>query len=70
MKANLGSLDRLARIILGAGIFAAGYYYKSWWALVGFLPILTAFVRFCPAYVPFGLNTCGTKAGRPTDSRP
>jgi hypothetical protein len=26
--------------------------------LVGLVPILTAIVRFCPAYLPFGLSTC------------
>jgi hypothetical protein len=61
MKTNIGSIDRVLRILLGLGILGAGYYFKSWWALVGLLPLLTAFVRFCPAYVPFGLNTCGTK---------
>lgn len=61
MKPNIGSTDRVLRILLGAVLLGAGYYFKSWWGLVGLLPLLTAFVRFCPAYVPFGLNTCGTK---------
>jgi hypothetical protein len=24
--------------------------------------ILTSFVSFCPLYLPFGINTCSTKA--------
>jgi len=62
MKTNIGPIDRVIRIIVGIGILGAGYYFKSWWALVGLVPLLTAFVGFCPAYVPFGLNTCGAKS--------
>jgi len=58
MNPNVGSLDRIVRIILGLAILGAGYYYQSWWGLVGLVPILTAIVRFCPAYLPFGLSTC------------
>ena len=61
MKANVGSLDRIVRYILGFAILAAGYYYKSWWGLIGLGPIITATVRFCPAYPLIGLNTCALK---------
>ena len=58
MKANVGFVDRVIRIIAGLAIVGAGYHFKSWWGLVGLMPILTGIVRFCPAYLPFGLNTC------------
>lgn len=61
MKPNVGGIDRILRIILGLGLLGAGFYFKSWWGLVGLLPILTAVVRFCPAYLPLGLNTCPPK---------
>lgn len=61
MKTNVGSIDRILRFIAGLGILGAGYYFKSWWGLVGLGPILTAVFRFCPAYLPFGLSTCGLK---------
>lgn len=60
MKANIGTIDRLT---LGLFILALGYYFQSWWGLIGFGPVLTAVFRFCPAYLPFGLNTCGTDKG-------
>ena len=63
MKANVGSIDRLLRIIAGFAILGAGYYFKSWWGLVGLGPILTAVVRFCPAYPLFGLSTCARQPG-------
>jgi sulfite exporter TauE/SafE len=58
MKPNVGSLDRTLRIIAGLALLGAGLYLKSWWALVGLVPLLTAAFRVCPAYLPFGLNTC------------
>jgi len=58
MKTNVGSIDRVIRLIAGFAILGAGYYFKSWWGLVGIVPLLTATFRFCPAYLPFGLSTC------------
>lgn len=58
MKTNVGSIDRVLRFVVGAAILGVGYYYRSWWSLVGLVPIFTAVFRFCPAYLPFGLNTC------------
>jgi hypothetical protein len=58
MKPNVGSIDRTLRYLLGLALLGAGYYFKSWWGLVGVVPLLTATFRFCPAYVPFGLSTC------------
>jgi len=60
MKTNVGGIDRILRYIVGLALLGAGLYFKSWWGLVGLLPILTATFRFCPAYLPFGLST-----GRP-----
>ena len=58
MKSNVGSIDRILRIIIGLAVLGAGYAFKSWWGLVGLLPLLTATFRLCPAYLPFGLSTC------------
>ena len=58
MKPNVGSIDRVIRLIAGFAILGAGYYFKSWWGLIGIVPLLTATFRFCPAYLPFGLSTC------------
>jgi len=57
MKPNIGPLDRALRLIIGLVILGLGYVNGSWWGLVGLLPILTAVIRFCPAYCPFKLNT-------------
>lgn len=58
MKANVGGIDRIIRVIVGLAILGAGLYFKCWWGLIGIIPLLTAAFRFCPAYLPFGLSTC------------
>ncbi|MEY4939719.1 MAG: hypothetical protein RIQ93_1454 [Verrucomicrobiota bacterium] len=63
MKTNLGSTDRLVRIIIGFGSLAAGFC-ENWLGLIGVVPILTNFTGVCPAYPPFGLNTPSTKIAR------
>ena len=57
MKKNIGITDKWIRIVLGLIVIAAGIYFKSWWGVIGFVPLGTAFIRTCPAYLPFGLST-------------
>ncbi len=58
MKCNVGPIDRTLRLIAGIAILGAGYYYQSWWGLIGIVPLLTGIFKICPAYLPFGLSTC------------
>ncbi|HEY8273063.1 MAG TPA: DUF2892 domain-containing protein [Pseudolabrys sp.] len=63
MTINMGSFDRLARLIVGAALiaFALGYIAPgTGWNLVGWIgvvPILTALFGTCPAYSLFGWST-------------
>jgi len=61
MMKNVGSFDKIFRIIIAFFIAAAGYYYQSWWGLLAIIPLMTAFMGVCPAYLPFGLSTCKIK---------
>jgi len=61
MKANVGGIDRLLRILVGLGLLALVFILpgpERWWGLVGLVPLLTGLVRFCPVYSLFGLSTC------------
>ncbi|MBK3519919.1 YgaP family membrane protein [Carboxylicivirga marina] len=58
MKRNVGSMDKMTRIIIGLTIGIAGYYYNSWWGLIGIIPVFTALINWCPLYLPFGIKTC------------
>ena len=57
MKKNVGSVDRLLRIIVGAVIVVWGVYAESWWGLVGLVPLMTGMLNWCPTYLPFNLST-------------
>jgi sulfite exporter TauE/SafE len=63
MTVNVGSFDRLARLILGAVLiaFALGYIAPgmgwNWAGWIGVIPILTALFGTCPAYSLFGWST-------------
>lgn len=57
MRKNVGSADKVIRIILGVAIIAFGIYSQSWWGLVGIVPLFTALVGWCPAYSLIGVST-------------
>ena len=57
MTCNMGGGDRIFRAIVGIAVLGAGYYFQSWWGLIGLIPLGTALVRWCPMYVPFGCST-------------
>lgn len=61
MKANVGSIDRALRIIVGVVLVVlAATNVIGLWGWIGIVPILTGTTRFCPAYLPFGISTCKT----------
>lgn len=57
MKTNVGTVDKVVRIVLAIIIGALGYYYHTWWGLIALVPFATAFIGFCPLYTPFGIST-------------
>ena len=58
MEINIGSTERLLRIIAGVVIIGVGLYFQSWWGVIGLVPLLTGLFRFCPLYKMLGMNTC------------
>jgi hypothetical protein len=57
MKHNVGGIDRVARLIVGVGIVGWGLYEQNWWGTVGLIPLFTAVIGLCPAYLPLGIST-------------
>lgn len=63
MKANMGTIDRSVRIIVGLlliGLTLGGVI--GLWGWIGVMPLATGLFRFCPAYSLFGINSCGCKS--------
>ena len=67
MKKNMGTTDRLIRLLIAAVIVALVYagVLEGVAAVVLIILagifVLTSFVKFCPLYLPFGISTCKTK---------
>ena len=57
-KKNVGSVDRVIRIVLGIGMIGAGIYYGSWLGAIGLIPLLTGILGTCGLYSLFGISTC------------
>ena len=58
MKCNVGRTDRIIRVIIGLAIIWAGFYYESWWGVIGVIPLATGAFAYCPTYIPFKFSTC------------
>ena len=58
MDCNVGKTEATIRIIAGALMLGAGYFFQSWWGAIGIIPIATAFLKWCPLSALFGINTC------------
>jgi hypothetical protein len=58
MQCNVGKTDKIIRLVLGIAIIGAGVYYQNWLGAIGLVPIGTALIGWCPAYLPFGISTC------------
>jgi len=64
MSKNVGAVDRILRVIVGLvlvcyaipiGFPSTGWNWVGW---IGVIPIITAFIGFCPAYKVVGVSTC------------
>jgi hypothetical protein len=60
MIRNVGTLDRVLRMVVGLVLLAHVYIVPTAWGWLGLIPIATAFTGFCAAYRLLGLNTRAT----------
>lgn len=61
MKANVGSIDRMLRIVVGVALLSMLAFVQGnakFYGLIGLVPLLTGLFRFCPLYTIFGIRTC------------
>lgn len=67
MKANMGSTDKIIRILL-AIVFGVLYFTGTVTGTLGIILLVlggvfvaTSLISFCPLYTLFGMSTCKTK---------
>jgi hypothetical protein len=59
MTQNVGGIDRILRIVVGLaliGLTLTGII--GLWGWIGVVPLATAAIGWCPAYLPLGIKTC------------
>ncbi len=67
MKKNVGSIDKIIRIIIAIALFALAYLgmIEGTLAIVayvaGAIMLVTGFMKSCPLYSIFGLSSCPMK---------
>ncbi|NVK64501.1 MAG: DUF2892 domain-containing protein [Flavobacteriales bacterium] len=67
MKKNMGSADRIIRVLIAA-VVAVLFFTGIIEGILGIVLLvaagiflLTSLISFCPLYAPFGINTCAVK---------
>jgi hypothetical protein len=57
---NIGKAERIIRVVVGVGILLLAFVGpRSSWAYLGFIPLLTGLVGWCPPYALLGIGTAG-----------
>ena len=58
MTRNIGSLDRMIRLVVGVVLLALVFVGpQTPWGYLGLVFIVTALVGFCPLYAALGMST-------------
>jgi len=59
---NVGGIDKILRIVVGLGLLSLIFIGpKTWWGLIGLIPLGTALLGNCPLYSILGVSTCPLK---------
>ncbi|MDQ2089033.1 YgaP family membrane protein [Marimonas arenosa] len=61
MTKNVGGLDRILRIVIGALLIVGALMGYGWWMWIGIVPLATGLIGWCPPYALLGINTCAMK---------
>ncbi|MDP2784913.1 MAG: DUF2892 domain-containing protein [Sulfurimicrobium sp.] len=66
MKANVGGIDKILRIVAGVVLLALTFVLRDetglWlWGLIGIVPLATGLMGWCPFYPLLGMNSCPSK---------
>lgn len=58
MKSNVGGIDKIARIVVGAVLILLALTGTiGVWGWIGVVPLATGLFNFCPAWKLLGINT-------------
>lgn len=60
MKANMGSVDRIIRLVVGLGLILLFFFTAApikYLGILGVIFVITALIKWCPLYTLFGIST-------------
>lgn len=59
MNKNEALWDRIVRVVIGLAVLSLAFVGpQTAWGYLGFVPLLTGLVGFCPLYRALGVATC------------
>lgn len=59
MERNVGTVDRVIRIVVGLLLISQVFWgLETNWGWIGVIPLVTGILGTCPAYRLLGLSTC------------
>lgn len=64
MKANVGGIDKVVRLVAAVALFSLFFVLEGnarYLGLVGIVPLATSLLGWCPLYTVLGINTCPMK---------
>jgi|WetSurMetagenome_2_1015567.scaffolds.fasta_scaffold594087_3 hypothetical protein len=68
MIKNVGVTDKIIRILIAIILVVLARVFNIWWLLlIAIIPFLTAFIDFCPLYLPFKINTTNKNNNKKKD---
>jgi hypothetical protein len=63
MKNNVGTIDKVLRIIIGLALISLVFVGpQTPWGWIGIIPLVTALLGWCPLYTIVGINSCPHQA--------
>ena len=64
MVKNIHPVERVIRVVVGAFLASMAFWGpRSYWYLLGLLPVITGSIGWCPPYQLLGINT-RSRAGK------
>ena len=60
MTKNVGSIDRILRVVIGVLLIIGALMGYGWWMWIGVVPLATGLMGSCLLYSLLGINTCKT----------
>lgn len=61
LEKNVGSIDKIARIVIGALLIVGALMGYGVWMWIGIVPLATGLMGSCLLYQLVGINTCPMK---------